>query len=119
MEIEQAFSDAFEVDCSNLFKDSYEEYENPSLKWILSELIVEAVMGDERLSSLNPYYPREQGGCIYPYFFTMKIDDVLITDTIQEMYQSMGILNFMQESYAYCQKHETEIREHFLNSENK
>jgi len=172
-EIEQAFSNAFEVDCSNLFndlvckislnpisprylrehtfnvfylnsekgalgnalhelvhyvwfavwndlfKDSYEEYENPSLKWILSEMVVEAVMSDERLSSLNPYYPREQGGCIYPYFFTMKINDVLITDTIQEMYKSMGILNFMKESYAYCQNYEKEIREHILRSENK
>ena len=173
VEIEQAFTDAFEVDCSNLFndlvckislnpvsprylkehsfdvfylnsergalgnalhemvhfvwfavwndlfKDSYEEYENPSLKWILSELVVEAVMSDERLCSLNPYYPREQGGCIYPYFFTMKINDVLITDTIQEMYKSMGILKFMQESYAYCQNYEKEIREHILRSENK
>ena len=172
-EIEQAFTDAFEVDCSNLlndlvckislnpisprylkdhtfdvfylnsergalgnalhemvhfvwftvwndlFKDSYAEYENPSLKWILSELVVEAVMSDERLCSLNPYYPREQGGCIYPYFFTMKIDGVSITDTIQEMYESMGILKFMQESYAYCQKHEKEIRKHILHSENK
>lgn len=35
----------------DLFNDSYEEYENPSLKWILSELIVEAIMSDERLSS--------------------------------------------------------------------
>lgn len=173
VEIEQAFSDAFEVDCSNLFndlvcnislnpvsprylnehtfdvfylnsekgalgnalhemvhfvwfavwndlfKDSYEEYENPSLKWILSELVVEAVMSDERLSSLNPYYPREQGGCIYPYFFTMKIDGDLITDTIQKMYKSMGILKFMQESYAYCRNYEKEIREHILRSENK
>ena len=173
VEIEQAFTDVFEVDCSNLFndlvckislnpisprylkehtfdvfylnsergalgnalhemvhfvwfavwsdlfKDSYEEYENPSLKWILSELVVEAVMSDERLCSLNPYYPREQGGCIYPYFFTMKINDVLITDTIQEMYKSMGILKFMQESYAYCQNYEKEIREHILCSENK
>lgn len=173
LKIEQAFSDAFEVDCSNLFndlvckislnpisprylrehtfdvfylnsekgalgnalhelvhfvwfavwndlfKDSYEEYENPSLKWILSEMVVEEVMSDERLCSLNPYYPREQGGCIYPYFFTMKIDGVLITDTIQEMYESMGILKFMQESYAYCQNYEKEIREHILRSENK
>ncbi len=172
-EIIQAFSDAFEVDCSNLFndltcnislnpvsprylkehsfdvfylnsergalgnalhemvhfvwfavwhdlfKDSYEEYENPSLKWILSELVVEAVMSDERLSSVNPYYPREQGGCIYPYFFTMEIGGVPITDTIHKMYKSMSISEFMQESYAYCQKHEDEIREHILCSENK
>lgn len=103
----------------DLFNDSYEEYENPSLKWILSELVVEAIMSDERLSALNPYYPREQGGCIYPYFFTMEIDGAPITDTIQKMYRSLSISEFMQESYAYCQKYETEIREHILHSENK
>lgn len=172
VEITQAFSDAFEVDCSDLFndlvcnislnpvsprylkkhsfdvfylnsekgalgnalhelvhfvwfavwndlfKDSYEEYENPSLKWILSELVVEAVMSDERLSSVNPYYPREQGGCIYPYFFTMELDGAPITDTIRKMYKSMRISEFMKASYAYCQKYESEIREHISRSEN-
>ena len=103
---------------NDLFRDSYEEYENPSLKWILSELVVEAVMSDERLSSINPYYPREQGGCIYPYFFTMEIEGVQITDTVREMYRTMKMSEFMQESYAYCQKYEAEIREHILRSEN-
>lgn len=172
-EITQAFSDAFEIDCSKVFndlvcnislnpicprylkehsfdvfylnsekgalglslhelvhfvwfmvwngvfQDSYEEYETPSLKWILSELVVEAVMSDERLSSINPYYPREQGGCIYPYFFTMEINDIPITETVQEMYQNMKIAEFMKKSYAYCLKHETEIREHISHSENE
>lgn len=103
---------------NNLFNDLYEEYENPSLKWILSELVVEAVMSDERLYSVNPYYPREQGGCIYPYFFTMEIEGAPITDMVREMYRTMKISEFMQESYAYCQKHEAEIREHILRSEN-
>lgn len=96
--ITEAFSEAFEIDCS--------------------ELVVEAVMSDERLSSVNPYYPREQGGCIYPYFFTMIIDGTPITDTILSMYKCMGISDFMRESYSYCVKHEKEIREHILKSEN-
>ena len=104
---------------NDLFQDSYEEYENPSLKWILSELVVEAVMSDERLKIVNPYYPRERGGCIYSYFFTMVINGVPITDTIREMYRTMEISKFMEESYAYCQKYEAEIREHILRSENK
>jgi len=104
---------------NDLYRDSYEEYENPSLKWILSELVVEAVMSDERLSSINPYYPRENGGCIYPYFFTMEIENKPITDTIFEMYQRNGILDFMRESYLYCQKYENEIRAHIVRSENR
>ena len=59
---------------NKVFLDSYQEYESPTLKWLVSEMVVEAIMSDERLSSLNPYYPREHGGCIYPYFFYMEIE---------------------------------------------
>lgn len=41
---------------NQIFADSYEEYETPSLKWILSEMIVESVMKDPRLGSINPYF---------------------------------------------------------------
>lgn len=97
---------------NGLFGDCYEEYERPSLKWILSEMIVEAVMSDPRLSALNPYYPREQGGCVYPFFFDMKAGGVLILDTLEKMYRSRRIGDFMKESYAYCCQYEREIRDH-------
>ncbi len=102
---------------NRLFKDSYDEYERPSLKWILSEMIVESVMKDERLRSINPYFPREQGGCIYPCFFDMTVDGRLILDTMDAMYRSQRITEFMRNSYAYCQEHESEIREHIRKSE--
>ena len=104
---------------NQLFGDSYDEYERPSLKWILSEMVVESVMKDPRLSSINPYFPREDGGCIYPYFFDMKADGVSILDTLDKMYQSQSISAFMKNSYAYCQAHETEIREHIRRAENR
>lgn len=99
-----------------LFKDSYDEYERPSLKWVLSEMIVESVMKDKRLSSINPYFPRENGGCIYPYFFDMRAGGTLILDTLDAMYRAQGIEDFMRNSYAYCKEHETEIREHIVKS---
>lgn len=102
---------------NRLFGDGYEEYERPSLKWILSEMIVESVMKDKRLSSINPYFPREQGGCIYPYFFDMVVDGKLILDTLDAMYRSQSIEDFMRNSYAYCLDHEAEIREHIEKSE--
>lgn len=97
---------------NRLFGDSYDEYERPSLKWILSEMVVEPVMKDERLSSINPYFPRENGGCIYPCFFDMKVDGKLILDTLDAMYKSQSIKDFMRNSYAYCKEHEAVIREH-------
>lgn len=102
---------------NELFGDSYEEYERPSMKWILSEMVVESVMKDPRLSSINPYFPREQGGCIYPYFFDMKVDGTWILDTLDNMYASQGIRDFMRNSYAYCLAHEEEIRNHIRISE--
>ena len=102
---------------NHLFEDSYDEYERPTLKWILSEMVVESVMKDERLSSINPYFPRENGGCVYPYFFDMVVDGKPILDTLDTMYKSQNIEDFMQNSYAYCQKHETEIRNHIRKSE--
>lgn len=97
---------------NRLFGDSYEEYERPDLKWILSEMVVEPIMKDERLSSINPYFPREQGGCIYPYFFDMKVENKLVLDVLDEMYQSMKVTDFMKASYAFCKEHEREIRKH-------
>ncbi len=102
---------------NQIFGDSYDEYERPSLKWVLSEMVVESVMKDTRLSSINPYFPREHGGCIYPYFFDMKVENTLILDTLDDMYKSQHIKDFMKNSYAYCQKHEAEIRRHIEKSE--
>lgn len=102
---------------NRLFKDRYDEYERPSLKWILSEMVVESVMKDERLCSINPYFPRENGGCIYPYFFDMTVEGKPILDTLDAMYRSQNIENFMRNGYAYCQEHESEIREHISRSE--
>lgn len=100
-----------------LFGDSYDEYERPSLKWILSEMVVESIMKDSRLSSINPYFPREHGGCIYSYFFDMTVDGAFVLDTLDKMYREQSIEEFMKNGYAYCQKHEAEIRNHIQKSE--
>lgn len=104
---------------NQLFEDSYEDYEAPSMKWILSEMVVESIMRDERLSSINPYFPRENGGCVYPYFFDMKVNGKLLLETLDEMYQSQDIRMFMKNSYELCLKNEEEIRNHIKKAEQK
>lgn len=99
------------------FGDSYDEYETPSLKWILSEMVVESIMRDQRLSSINPYFPRENGGCVYPYFQDMVVDGRLILETLDDMYRSNRITDFMELAYRYCQKHESTIRSHIEEAE--
>ena len=80
-------------------------------------MVVESVMKDQRLSSINPYFPREQGGCVYSYFFDMAVDGKMILDTLDDMYRSQSIGEFMQNSFDYCQKHEAEIRAHIRKAE--
>ncbi len=99
------------------FGDSWEEYESPSLKWVLSEMAVEPIMRDERLCSLNPRFSREKGGCVYSYFYTMVIEGRCILDTLAAMYRAMPMAAFMRESYAYCLAHEQEIRRHIRQAE--
>lgn len=102
---------------NRIFGDDDREYERPSLKWILSEMVVESIMKDPRLASINPYFSRENGGCIYPYFFDMMVEEKPITDTLDGMYRSLSIEDFMRESYFYCQKHEAAIRAHIQQAE--
>lgn len=97
---------------NRIFQDSFEEYERPSLKWILSEMVVEPIMRDPRLSSINPYFRLEDGGCVYPYFYDMVIDHAPILETLYELYRAVPIADFMRRSYACCQAHEQEIRAH-------
>lgn len=99
------------------FQDSYDEYERPSLKWILSEMVVESIMRDDRLSSINPYFPRENGGCVYGYFQDMRLNQKMALDVIDEYYKCGNMREFMHKSYAYCKENEAEIRAHIKKSE--
>lgn len=101
---------------NKVFGDSYEDYERPSLKWIFSEMVVESIMRDERLSSINPYFPREKGGCIYSYFFTMQTSDGNAIDILDKMYREKDIRTFMRDGYEWCKLHENEIRLHIEKS---
>lgn len=99
------------------FQDSYDEYDTPHLKWILSEMVVESIMRDERLSSINPYFPRENGGCVYGYFQDMVIKEKYILDTLEDLYQKNNMTDFMKKSYEYCLENERAIRRHIKKSE--
>lgn len=99
----------------NHFKDSADEYETPHLKWILSEMVVEPIMQKSGLSDLNPYCASKS--CAYPYFYSMVIDNRPILDTLSDMLENNHIADFMEKSYQYCQKYESDIRQHISRAE--
>ena len=80
-------------------------------------MVVESIMDDKRLASINPYYPRENGGCIYGYFQDMTIQGRPILDTLREMYKVNHITDYMETSYQYCLKNEAAIRRHIEEAE--
>ncbi len=99
---------------NNTFKDDTKEYETPHLKWVLSEMVVDCIMQDKRLSEINPYF---EDGCVYSYFYSLYIEGNNILKTLNEMYTSMDIKTFMEKSYAYCIAHENAIIAHIKLSE--
>ena len=80
-------------------------------------MVVESIMRDERLSAINPYFPRENGGCVYGYFQDMIIDGKPILETLDALYRRHRMTDFMEVSYAYCQRFEKEIRHHICQAE--
>ena len=96
------------------FRDDPSCYERPHLEWILSEMAVESIMRDERLCSINPYFPRDyeknQNGCVYGCFYDMKVEGMPILSTLYEKRRGLNITDYMEWGYEYCRKHEQEIR---------
>ncbi|WMM23806.1 hypothetical protein RBU61_12835 [Tissierella sp. MB52-C2] len=93
------------------YKDSYEQYESPSLIWILSEAVVEQILKDKELDKINPYH---KNGNAYPYFYKMNIGGRLLYDYLDEIYKDNSIDKFMDKSYKFMVKNEEEIRSQML-----
>lgn len=89
-----------------LFADNKEDYENPSLKWILSEMVVDLIIEHSGLNYLNP----EKHMTIYPYFHDAKIDNEKILDKLELLIETNDIDEFMVKAYNLCIKYEGIIR---------
>lgn len=96
---------------ARVFGNDPKSRERPSLIWILSEAVVEPILSDERLVAQNPYYPRENGGCVYPYFFEMRAGNEPVMERLHALWKANGIDAFLRKSYRLFQTHEAEIRE--------
>lgn len=89
--------------------DDPARYERPHLPWLLSEMAVEPILSDPRLAALNPYYPREQGGCIYPYFFDLRLEGKNVMDTLHGLYRDLPMGAFMDTAYALLERNRAEL----------
>lgn len=93
------------------YKDSYENYETPSVIWILSEAVVEQILNDEDFNKISNNDGR---GNAYPYFYNMIINGELLYDYLDDFYKNNSIDEFMDKSYKFMVKNEEELRNQVL-----
>lgn len=101
------------------FQDCPAEYEAPHLKWILSEMVVECYLSHPILRALDPYFERENGGCIYPYFYDMELNGVPLREQLFKLFVPGRPEEFMDASYELIGKHEKHIRAHIEAAEER
>jgi len=89
------------------FKDSCDEYNSPNLKWLLSEIVVETIIRNSEIKKMteHPKY------IAYSYFYNMEINGELIFDIMKKLYsERKNIFDFMEKSFDWIKKNETELR---------
>lgn len=95
------------------FKDNWSEYESPNLKWILSEMVIDTFVKNTDIGNMYPEKYKNKPA--YKYFYDMKINHKLILEELTSLYiKSKNIIQFMEESYLYCQINEKDIRRQIL-----
>ena len=101
----------------NTFHDDRREYENPHLKWLLSETVVDTFARNSKVGELFSEQGRKQSA--YSCFDSMLVNDKPILETLSDLYKTHNLVGFMQSAYEYYQAHEMEIRDQSETSQKK
>lgn len=95
------------------FTDNTEEYENPHIKWILSEMVIDTIIKYTEIGNLYPEPYKHH--LAYEYFYDMKIDNIPILNIVAKIKEkSHNIEEFMERAYEYCLENEDSIRKQIL-----
>lgn len=97
------------------FKDNRDEYNQPNLKWLLSEIVVETIIRNSEIEKLteHPKY------IAYSYFYDMKISGEFVFDIMKKLYlERKDIFDFMEKSFDWIKKNEPELRANIAAAEN-
>ncbi len=91
------------------FGDNEKEYESPSLKWILSEMMIDTFVKMTEIGTLYPEPYKQQPA--YKYFYSMNINDTPILMLLSEIKEkSDSIRQFMEVAYQFCLENEEAIQ---------
>ena len=95
--------------CQKSFHDDKKKYDQPHLKWLLSEMLIDTLIKNTKLNSL--YAQKDLDKPAYNYFYDIQIQNTPLLETLKEIYlNSPNIQLFMMHAYQYLQINETNIR---------
>ncbi len=86
--------------------DDIIEYENPHLKCVFSEMVVDLIIRKANLSYMNP----DNHETIYPYFHDIIVDGEELLNLLELLLYKTSIVEFMKKGYELCEKYEGLIR---------
>ena len=82
---------------AELFENtSKEEYNAPNATWLLSEIVIDAIIKE---TELKKYCSEKQPA--YKHFYDIQIDDVNVMAYFRNLFNSCDIHKFMSEGYRY------------------
>ena len=95
----------FFMKCKKLFPKEKIEYDNMSLFWYMSEIVIDPVLNSNCFRRLFKHRFRS-----YDSFYKVKIGNELMMDRIHLIFSTNKIDEAIMECYSYLKKHEYELR---------
>lgn len=91
--------------CKKIVKDwKYTDFDNPSLLWYLSELVIDAILSRKEVQKIFKHEFKS-----YDNFYNIYIDDICIIDIIKNIFNSNDIKTAIKEGLKYLVDNEIEF----------
>ena len=91
--------------CKQIFNDwKYTDFDNPSLLWYLSELVIDAILNRKEVQKIFKHEFKS-----YDNFYNIYIDDICIIDIIKNIINSNDIKTAIKEGLKYLVDNEIEF----------
>lgn len=95
----------FFIKCHKLFPNQKIEYDNESLFWYMSEIVIDPILNSNIFKRLFKHKFRS-----YEHFYSIKFGKEMMMDKIHLIFNNNKIDDAMIECYEYLRKNEYELR---------
>lgn len=92
--------------CKKIFKNwKYEDFDNPSLLWYLSEIVIDAILNRKEVQSLFDHQFRS-----YDNFYDIYLENKCIVDIIKDIFDNNDIECAIKKGLIFLKENEVEFR---------